>query len=381
MAPTPDLEDGNEIDRDDSALDTSEMPYEALMAMLKGDDDTGGDDEAFGKSQPVEAKESDVVSIEDGIDLIDQAGKAKADNAKVDTAPEEKPEGDKPAPAKTEGEDPTLPPADQPDDLDALLGGLDETARTTIKDRVKGADEVLAIFKGREAELQSLGVTPVQAMSELVKINAYARKAPDQYLAWAATQFGDPADVLGKAAQHLGLKVVPIEGGDDDPFEDPEVKAMKAELARYKQRDQLPALGPDAPQNRAMDELQAFQATATHFQTVAPQIAALAKAHVETKKTPATMDDIKRFYNAAVVAAGLDTAPAQVTPAAQAQQPVAQQAQKTEAAKPSDSVARAKAASKSLDGSGQGAGRRPALDKDMTLEQTLHALYAAQTGG
>lgn len=373
MAPR-ELDDATDIDRDD---DMDEMPYAKLMEML-GEDDPAPDEEAFGTLSEPKAEDAPV-SVEEGLDLIEgaEAGKRKA--AKVEAAPEAKPEPDAKAEepaldAKPEGESAPEPESD----IDALIGGLDEAARTTIKARVTAADEVLGIFKGREAELQSLGVTPVQAMSELVKINTYARSKPDEYLTWAAGQFGDPADMLGKAAERIGFKLVPLE--EDDPFEDPDIKALREENRRLKAGQAPQDFGPDAPANRAQTDLQAFIADKKdQWEEVAPVVAAMATARSKKTNAPVTMKDIAGFFQKAVEDLQGDAQPAKTTPAAQSQQPVAQQQQKPAAA--TASVERAKAASRSLDGSGQGAGRRPDIDPDASLSSVLSKLYDAQTKG
>lgn len=368
MAPR-ELEDGNEIDRDDREADMEEMPYQKLMEMLQGSDDDDDALVAFGEGDGQTAELPAVVSIEDGIDLLDEAAQGRARDSKVEAA-----KSDDPAPEGGEGEAQADKPA-VPDDLDALLAGLDDTKRTTIKARVQEADEVLGIFKGREAELERHGVKPTEAVKRLVELNAYATANPPEYLAWAATQFGNPEEVLAKAAEKLGLRLVAAAPEDDDPFEDPEIKAIKEENRRLKAAQNPPQIGPDAPQARAMTELQSFTASAPHFDAVAPYVAAQARAYVEATGKAATIDDIKRFYQASLVSAGLDQ-----TPAAQGGAPAVKPEVKTPAA-PSASVERAKAASKSLDGSGQGAGRRPALDPDMSLRDTLNAMWAAQVKG
>lgn len=376
MANPRDLDDGTDIDRDDDAIELEDVPYDKLIGMLKGDDDQD-EDIAFGAGEDTEPKTPDVISAEEGMDLVGDADAAKRAAAKVPetTAPEGKAEDTPPGedqPPATEAEAPA------PDaDLDALLSDVPEAKRDAIRARVSQADEVMSIFRGRDQELQMHGVSPKQAMERLIEINGYAMRNPTDYLAWAATQFGNPQEILGKAAERFGFKLVATAGdGEEDPFEDPAVKEMRQRLAAYEARDRAPQLGPDAPQFRAQTELESFAGQAEHFQTVAPQIAALAQVHVQTTGQPATIDDIKRFYSAAIAAAGLQAA----TSAAQVQQPVAQQAQTTSAAR-SDSVERAKRASKSLDGSGQGAGRRPALDPDAPLETVLATLYAQQTKG
>ena len=379
MAPR-ELEDGNEIDRDDRDVDTEEMPYEKLLAMLKdGDDDEDGG-VAFGEGEGKTTELPAVVSVEDGVDLLDAAAQGKAKEAKVEAAPkaedEAKPAGEDTPPATDETK---VEAAPETDELDVLLTGLDDEKRTTIKARVQAADEVMGVFKGREAELERHGVKPVDAMKRLIDLNSYANANPTDYLAWAASQLGNPQEVLSKAAEKLGMKLITADA-DGDPFEDDEIKAIREENRQLKAAANPIQLGPDAPQNRAMSDLNAFTASAPHFQAVAPYIAAQAKAHVETTGKAATIDDIKRFYDASVMAMNLEHAPVQTTVAAQAPAPVAQIQQKPPAA-PNASVERAKAASKSLDGSGQGAGRRPALDPELSLSDTLKALYEAQTKG
>jgi len=368
-----DLDDEKGIDRDDNAIAGDEMPYEKLLEMLKGDDEDG-DDIAFGKTSDTPAPEVETVSIEDGIDLIDKAQSGKREAAKVEAKVDPEPETE----AKPEGEDSA--PAAAPDELDTILAAVPEASREAVRTRITAADEMMGLFKGREADLERFGTTPAKAVGELLKIEAYSRSKPDEYLAWAASQLGgDPVATITKAAERLGLKISAA-SDDDDPFEDPEVKQMRAELAAFKARETGPSLGPDAPQNRVMNDLATFKAEATHFDAVAPYVAAQAKAHVEATGKPVTVTDLKRFYDANVAALGLAEQAAQTIPAAQTPPPVAQEAQTTPAA-PSDSVKRAMAASKSLDGSGHGAGRRPALAADAPLSEVLGHFYKQSTQG
>lgn len=385
-----DLDDGTEVDAGPFG-DTEEMPYAKLMEMLKGDDEPG-DDVAFGKgSDTPPAKEADQVSIEEGIDLIDSANAKGRKDAKVQAPEPAQVEDPKPAEIEAQQEAAAKPeepaaetgkpaPAPAPDDIDAMLDGLPDDRKTAIRGRIGAADEVLAIFKGHEAELQRHGTKPADVVKRLVDLSTYAEKNPHDYLAWAATQFGDAAEVLGKAAEKLGLKVVPAEAPpEDDPFEDPKIKEMREQLAAYKAREREP-IGPDSPQARAQAELQNLAASLPHWQTVAPQVAALSQAHA-AKGTPPTLQDIRRFYDAAVIATGIAPAPApQPIPAAQPAPVVAQQAP-TKTAADAERLERSKKASMSLDGSGQGAGRRPALDPDASIHSVLTTLMNEQSRG
>lgn len=372
-----DLDDGTELDA--APLDdTEEMPYATLMKMLTGDDESGDEDVAFGKgSDAPEAKEPDQVSIEEGVALIDEASTKGRQAAKVEVPKPEAPADDSKLPEPEAKTDDTQPPA-APADIDAMLDGLPDDRKTAARDRITAADEVLAVFKGREAEFQRHGAKPAEVVKRLADLVNYAEQNPHDYLAWAATQFGNPAEVLGKAAEKLGLKVVQVEAGDDDdPFEDPEVKEMRKQLAEYKARERPAPLGPDSPQARAQAELTSLAASLPHWQTVAPQVAALSQAHA-ARGTPPTIADVKRFYDGAVVAAGLAAPAPQPVSAAQPAPAVAQ----VPTAKPAataDRIERSKRASMSLDGSGQGAGRRPDLDPDASIATVLTTLWNEQS--
>jgi hypothetical protein len=374
----PEIDQTNNIDRDDSLLDTEDVPYDKLMAMLSGGDGDPSDDIAFGATSDDAKPIVETVTVEDGLDLIDGAHSKKRSDSKVEAKTEAEaepdPEQDGAPEAKQEA------PAADDAEIDGFLSALPDTARTAVKARIGAADEILGLFKGRETEMQRFGVTPATAVGELLKIEQYSRTNPADYLAWAAGQLGgDPVETLSKAASRLGLKVVQAASDDDDPFEDPEVKAMRAELAAYKARESGPQLGPDAPQNRAMSDLEAFRASAPHFDAVAEYVAAQASAHVQKTGKPVGVADLKRFYDANVQALGLEPSAPESKSAAQVQQPVAQQTQKPAAA-PSNSVQRAMAASKSLDGSGHGAGRRPALAPDANLVDVLKFHYGSGSG-
>lgn len=370
-----DLDNGTEVDAAPFD-DTEEMPYAKLMEMLKGDDEPG-DDIAFGKgSDTPPAKEADQVSVEEGIDLIDTANTRGRKDAKVETPDKAaEPKATEPEVQSEEAAKPAEPPAaepDAPDDIDAMLDGLPDDRKTALRGRIGAADEVLAIFKGHEAELQRHGTKPADVVKRLVDLSSYAEKNPTEYLAWAASQFGNAAELLSKAAERIGLKVVPAEPEpEEDPFEDPKIKQMRQELAAYKAKEVQP-IGPDSPQARAQAELQNLAASLPHWQTVAAQVAALSQAHA-ARGTPPTLDDIRRFYDGAVIASGIAPIPAA--------QPAPVVAQPAKAAADAERLERSKKASMSLDGSGQGAGRRPALDPDASIHTVLTAFMKEQSRG
>jgi hypothetical protein len=109
-----------------------------------------------------------------------------------------------------------------------------------------------------------------------------------------------------------------------------------------------------------------------HWDRLKGDVVTRASAQREATGKPITAQDLDRFYQeseAAARAAFGVPAPAPAAPAAQAK-PAVSGVTTTKAASP-DRVARAKAASTSIDGTGQGAGRRPALPEDASLEQVI----------
>ena len=378
-------EDNNDDELDD--LDAILLKeFERLDAM------TEEDTQVF--SGPVKETENSTVPMEQGIELLDKATFDRGAKRRADpvVTPEDPAAGQQPAaPAAAE---PAAQGADAPVlDLDTLLEGLDEDRRGKVKARVTEADEVMSIFEGRDDELKRHGVDRKQAVARLVQLNEYATKNPDKYLAWAATQI-DPEkaeDILTAAAERLGLRVVRPE--EDDPFEDAETKRLRAENRRLK-RGQLD-FGPDvdaqaqpAP-GATPDPVQAIQQFATAKATDGKPLRPLwdklkgdvvqkAVTHRNTTGQVVTVADLERFYTESETelkaALGITDAPA-ASPAAQPAAPVATDGPKKAA--PSDAVQRAKAASKNIDGTGQGAGRRPALSQDASLDATLRHFMAA----
>ena len=389
-SPNEDIEDDFPDEDDDLA--------EIIRKAMDETEDTG-DDTVF--SGPLDVPENTTVFIEKGLELVEEAtfkrGLERRKDAAVETQAREAPvEGDDPAPS--EGDEPAKPdeaikiePAPAADEIDTLLAGLEDGRRSAIKDRITASDSVMSIFKGHEATLQAHGTTPDQVMRRLVSINDYANKKPDEYLAWAANQI-DPENaetILISAAAKLGLKLV---REDQDPFEDEETKAMRDENRRLKSRDRKLEFGPGdvtAPvgltAEQSVEAITAFvnakNADGTpahpHWERLRGDVAERASAHKASTGKFITTQDIERFYreaesDARAAFGGQPSAPAAqpaATPAAQAQAPVASIAPTKAAA--SDSVNRAKAASKSIDGTGQGAGRRPALSADASLEDVI----------
>lgn len=359
------------------------------------------EDEAGGFDAPLsddDLPKRQTVTVEEGQTLADKArfkGKGEEDKAEKDfqDAIDKGTEGDKTPPADTEAAgsekdaaaepgEKDKPAAEAPTDLARLatadlLKGVDEKMAGEITRRIGDAERVNKLFEGREEELRMHGVSADQAMSRLLYLNAFAQAKPDEYLAWVATQVDadKAADLFGKAAAHLGLKVVPADGAGEDEFESEEMKALREENARLK-RASAPGFGPDTPeragQRSAMDTLRDFT-TATddtgqlrhpHFEALKPVITQMATKHrTETGKF-VTADDLERFYTAAVER----MQSAFGSSAAQAPAPVAEQKQTPAAEKPAE---KPKPASKMIDGDGQGADRRPALPWDAPLDAVL----------
>jgi hypothetical protein len=280
-------------------------------------------------------------------------------------------------------------PTPTPPSGDLDLTGLDDTRAAAVRARVAAADSladsVAPLFRGREKELEAAGVTPAAAVKRLVDLNSYASEHPADYLAWVATQSardGRSAEqVIEEAARKLGLKVVAEAA---DPFEDEDTKKLREENRRLKGYSDVQ--GPDAPGRRAAADLHAFAAETDpatgalkrpHLKTLEPQISARAKALAAAEKRALTVADLGRIYDQVtqelgMAAAAAPRAPNPPTPAAQ---PTPAVPSKTNDA----ALARARAASKSIDGAGQGANRRPALaDPNASLADVIRAAMKQQ---
>lgn len=387
--------------------DTFDEDAEFRAAMMKTlgeavvepeEDDDGG----FGGQPIKKAVGGETVSADEGFELVDKAKFARLDKEKAASTTFDKmveAGADKPAATHADTAEDAAKPAEaaaaiadlSASPLDDLLAGIDDTKRGEISRRLSAGDALTGLFKGREDEMKLHGVNPAQAMARMLQLNQFAQEKPNEYLAWVATEMNRdaPHTVLESAAKLLGFKLVP-EAGEGDEFEDTTVKALREENAALR-RSQAINFGPDAPQNTArmtvQQTLHAFenavdatgQPKHPHLDMFRGQVAAKAKAHREGTGQIPTADDLSRFYGeveqvaraAFAPAAPLAPAPAPITSAAQPAPAVAPPAQTQAAA----DIEKSKAASKMLDGSGQGADRRPALPADASLRDVIaHAI-------
>ncbi|MEM6624471.1 MAG: hypothetical protein AAF674_19785, partial [Pseudomonadota bacterium] len=244
-------------------------------------------------------------------------------------------------------------------------------------------------------------VTPDMAMDRLLQLNTYATTKPSEYLAWFTQQTGgaNPLGLLQDAAKHLGLTLTPAaeqKGGqaddaandDDDLFKSPgqiaaeeKLKQANARIAQLEggsnpatanaQGQAQPTFGPDTQAERDAasfrNVLSVMQTQLTElgapayplFDALRPNMTVKAQNHMSQKGTWPTLEDMTRFYDEVQTELGLKPA-AQPSPP-----PVNEQADSAAAA------TKAQRASKSIDGSGQGAPRRPALDRNASLDEVI----------
>lgn len=389
-----DIEDDMEIEKEDEEQDETRALIRRFLDEAEG---TEGDDEAEGALDPLpEEKDSATVSVEDGLDIIDRA-RTKRDAegrfVKTATASDAK-DADAAAQDEAPAQEEAAPAAQAaaPDDIAALLDGLPDDRKAAIQSRLSAGGELADVFTPYAEQMKAHGSTPKEAMQRLLQINDYATRNPDQYLAWAAGQLGEDkaVEVITKAAERLGLKVVATAEAEDDPFEDEAIKAIKAENRALKARLEGPAvLGPDAPEEQQVRSQRAVEQDLSvwkdakdaagkplrpFFELLAPQIAAKVQEQVQATKRNATMADVERIYGELEGQIRAVGGFAAQTPA-----PVPQNTQQ-KAASPG-SVERARAASKNIDGTGQGASRRPALPEGANLRDILSTEYDRLTQG
>jgi len=364
--PIDNLEQDTDIERDNTAPE-SDSTADIIRAALKEQADINvADEDIF--SDPGDVKEHKMVSVEDGLDLIEKNRTKDRDAPKEDEAEEEQPASDAVKKIDTAEKPADSAPLDA--DVSALLADVPEAKRGPIMERLTAAAEIMGLFQGRDAELQMHGVNPVQAMSSLIKMNEYAQREPDKYLAWAASQIAQGANTtpeafLGKADEHLGYKLVALDA-TNDPFEDEEVKRLREENRSLRLKQGLP-FGPDTPspeaeQQRIARDLETWKTGKTDLDILAPIVGQKAKAAVEATGKPVTVTDLDRFYDEAKGELTARLTSQQTIVAAQGAAPMAQGSNTTAARD-----AKALAASKMLDGSGQGADRRPASTDDMSI--------------
>jgi hypothetical protein len=380
MATTPDddldFNDTDPLDQDE----TVQFLREKLAATDDKPDDVEADD--FAADVEEDPNAPDVVDAKKGTDLASKAKLAADTKSRTtDTKPEaqpapaDKPVEDNAQPAKTE--------APAPADIAALVADLPEDKRQAVTQRLTAADAVLRQFTtpAAKASLQSLADTPEQAVTQMLYLANFAREKPDEYVAWVIKESanGDVEKAMNAAAKHLGLKVIKDTDEDDD-FVDPEVLALRKEIADLKGKSG-PSFGPfsqqrqvQMTQQQALDNLinerdEAGQPKRPHWSVLEPRITALATEARAKEGRALTVEDIAKLYdvarNEAMQVAG-------VSSAATSQPDVSKLTQQAAAAE------KARRASKSIDGGGQGARRRPALDQDAPLEAVIGQFLKAQ---
>lgn len=413
------MSDKPELDEDDEGPDAAfkNAIRDAIKNATPVDE---ADDAAGGFDAPLtEGTKDPAITAEEGQDL---AAKARFRNAEGKFAKtlddgtaegEKKPDaeahqaevkadGDKPASeaaktdAKPGGADPgaETDPAKVPvTDLAKasvadLLTGIDAAKSAEIGKRIAASAEVMDLFVGKEEALKMHGLDrPHEAIKRLLYLNEFAQEKPDEYLAWVASQVkpNEAHTVLESAAKRLGYKMVKDEPAEDE-FADEETKRLRREVAELRAKAAEP-YGPDAPQHRQIRDVQdtynGFVAERgqdgslkrPYFEFLKPRITALATAHFQSTKKYVTTDDLQRFYDLAEqeargIIGGNGNSAAQQVP------PVQDQSQKDAAPAPAAKPAE-KAASKMIDGDGQGASRRPALPDGADLMSTIRH-YASE---
>lgn len=417
---------------DENIFDEGEFEEDGTAKLIReaweAEEGEDGEDDDGGFDQPLEDNPDapDVVSPDKGRDLLDKAEVTKERTRRADSEAA-KPD-DEAAQAPKDGKTDSVAKADdksgedtaqgaeaddkagedgdgdKPDltqaEASALLEGMPDDRKAEVTRRLAEAENVLKPFQSPyiKDQMQRFGATPDQVASRLADLASFANTNPDEYIAWMAKEAGgdDPSELLGKAAERLGYKLTKVSDDDDDVFLDPEVKRIKEENERLKRQvNGETDFGPDTPerqQARQMrQQLDSFinerdetgNLKRPGFQQLEPVIAQAAAQHRQQTGKPATMEDLDRFYTAAVeqvrsamgVPAGQMGAPEPPsgqpggeagTSAAQSGQSVSDQI-KTKAA----AAQRAQRASKSVDGTGQGASRRPALSENASLDDVI----------
>jgi len=337
------------------------------------EDDDGGFDAPIKETKKDQREQ---VSESEGLDLIDQAKRPGPPDAEAQKDAPKAGEDDA-GETKAKAEDkPEEAASDKPEEstedsglsqlgIEDLLDGVDESKAGEISKRLEAAAALNQIFKPHTAELERHGTTPEAAMKRLVDLNAFAQQKPDEYLAWVAGEVGgsEPQKILEAAAKRFGYELVQV---DDDLFDD-EGEEKAANPSEF---------GPDAPHNRVMRELQEFttetdangQLKRPLWQYVQNDVSEMCKRHAEESGKGVTVQDLDRFYQEAA-----DKLRSSIAPGEQGKTPSAAQPGQAVAdrEKQAAAAAKAKRASKSTGGTGQGASRRSAPPADASVYDTV----------
>lgn len=359
---------------------TADVIRQVMSNMDNDDEDDGGFDTPMDEEDP-----RDVVDPEKGHELIDDAkmGKGKKDEKPSqddddDGSGDEKPsdDGDDAEEAKSDNDDKA---EDGDDDLSGasiadLVAAVPETHRGEIAKRLGEASQINELFETRKAEVGFQGIdTPRAALNTFLDLNKYARSNPGEYLAWVAQQSGadKPHEVIAKAAERFGYKLVPT-ADDDDPFADPSEQKPAHQPGQ--------PFGPDAQEHqieryaaqvvfdvRTEVDPANGQLKRPYFSQLEGPIAQRVSAHIAAGNPLPTRAEISRFYDEAYAEAVSAFGGGQANPAAQSGGRVAQQNQEQAAQR----AQKARRASKTIDGTGQGSRRHPALRDDAPLEEVV----------
>lgn len=340
------------------------------------------------KEEPPAADDEDKEAAKDKAEPEGEDGDVKAGEESEDKGKDE--EGDK----KPE-EAPDLTTASVSD----LLDGVADDRKGELTRRLSEADKLSAVFTSDYAkeQMKQHGADPVQMAGRLVELATFAAEKPDEYIAWAAREMASSpdkvGDVLQAAAALHGYKVVKEgeAGEDDDLFEDPKLAAANKRIAELEAKvgGGAPEFGPDTPDRvQAREAAQNAQTLETQIMGVKtatnddgtplrplwdhlePQIAAKATAKRNSGQQ-VTIEDLGTFYDQAAEEMRQALMPGEQTPAAQDVRPVTEQIREKKA----DAAKKAKRASKTLDGAGQGTSRQPAIAKDAPINDVISSLW------
>lgn len=382
-------QDGLAADFDDDEGDDIADAIRAAMGEDTDEDDDGGLDADFsdaGGEDTISASEADEMAEQAALDRKAPAEKDKPEEGKAEGGADAKAESEKDEAGEGETATEEEGEREAPDltamDLPSLVEGLPDDRKAEIARRMQESSRILAPFQTPEvkADLERTGATPEQAVERFVQLHRFASANPGEYMAWVARQTGDKAEeVFTKAAEVLGYKIARADEGEDDVFEDDTTKQLRQQVRDLEARlnGQQP-IGPDSPEfqsqwqaQRAAQEIQSWS-TATdpvtgqplrpHWDYVAPVVAQRAAQVREQTGQPISFEQLQALYNDAVQEMGQRFGGNAAQPAQPAQQPPQQDAAAAE---------KARRASKSVDGSGQSASRRPALDPDADLESVI----------
>lgn len=364
-----------------------EMNAEAVSGQVTGNTGQASDPLSSAISAAVKASTDSAGKQDDLEEILEPSVEQTAETKRgTEDADATKPATD----VKTEAEAPKFePPQHWPEDRRKAFGALPPEHQKLIKelakdleggftrksqelgDKARFADAVSGLFDdATKGQLAQAGMTPVQYLQYLHRVQQFASSDRVGYAKWVMQQLGLTPQELGFGADQQGKTEAQDTSSLEALLSDPKVKLLEDKFSKVeerlssweKQALQAEQMRRQQSEAQLLQGIQSFrfqqddngQLMYPHFDQVHAQMAALMESIPEIRAMQDGHDKMKAAYDAALWArpdlrTTLLETEASKRAAALEKQREAERAKRVTAVKPSTSVATQKAGPKTLD--------------------------------